>query len=73
MYTFIETPLFTRSAAFLSDEDLRMAQSDYGSERAKRETEEAVCRPIAETHTGQGARHERKLRDDTHRQCDEGA
>jgi hypothetical protein len=27
VYTFIETPLFTQSAAFLSDEDLRLAQS----------------------------------------------
>jgi hypothetical protein len=27
VYTFIETPLFTESAAFLSDDELRIAQS----------------------------------------------
>ena len=31
MYTFIETPLFTESAAFLSDDELRMAQSAIGA------------------------------------------
>lgn len=31
MYTYIETPLFTASAAFLSDDELRVAQTEIAA------------------------------------------